>query len=240
MIRQRYYPTRSADQIVWLENFRNKLGTHGAALGLAAPTVANLVADARWLVYTLGSWLPAARAYTLACTAAAKEAQSGPGGSVALVLPVFVPPLLPAADGAIPAVVPRPPGALTGIFDAVQAMKAAAGYTEAIGMDLGIEGAADSGPDFATVQPILTTTLSGSSVQVGWGWEGNAKYLDQCEIQVDRGQGWTLLTIDTTPNYWDNAAHPTNPARWKYRAIYRVGDQQVGLWSAEVSVMVGG
>jgi hypothetical protein len=28
--------------------------------------------------------------------------------------------------------------------------------------------------------------------------------------------------------------------KWKYRAIWRVGDEQVGLWSEEVSITVGG
>ena len=35
----------------------------------------------------------------------------------------------------------------------------------------------------------------------------------------------------------------TRPAvltQWKYRAIYRVGDTPVGLWSAETTVVVGG
>src|SRR5438046_2605351 len=56
MKRQAYYPSRVADQILWLENFRNKLGAYQAALGLSAPQVAAGIADARWLVYVLGSW----------------------------------------------------------------------------------------------------------------------------------------------------------------------------------------
>ena len=73
-----------------------------------------------------------------------------------------------------------------------------------------------------------------------WGWGGNAAFLDMLEIQVDRGPGWVPLAFDTTPNYTDTTPFPAAPAKWKYRAIYHVGDQQVGLWSAEASVMVGG
>lgn len=69
---------------------------------------------------------------------------------------------------------------------------------------------------------------------------GNSAFLDMCQIQVDRGSGWTLLAFDTTPNYTDTAAHPTSPTKWKYRAIYYADDTQVGVWSAEVSVIVGG
>ena len=60
------------------------------------------------------------------------------------------------------------------------------------------------------------------------------------ENQADRGAGWTPLAFDTTPNYIDTAPFPAAPAKWKYKAIYHAGDQQVGLWSAEASVMLGG
>jgi hypothetical protein len=94
----------------------------------------------------------------------------------------------------------------------------------------------------ATVQPVLTATVNGGRVDIGWSWEGNAKFLDMCEIQVDRGdgKGWGPLAFDTTPNYTDNAAFPATLTRWKYRAIYHLNDAQVGQWSAEVSVTVGG
>ena len=64
--------------------------------------------------------------------------------------------------------------------------------------------------------------------------------LDLCELQVDRGQGWQLLAMDTTPNYTDTAPFPATPTKWKYRAIYRVGDAQVGVWSGVVEIVVGG
>lgn len=49
-----------------------------------------------------------------------------------------------------------------------------------------------------------------------------------------------MLTYDTTPGYIDTAAQPATLTKWKYRAIYRVDDARFGLWSAEVSVTVGG
>ena len=50
MKRQNYYPTRQADQAVWLENFRLKLALYAAALGIAPARLADIVADSRWLV----------------------------------------------------------------------------------------------------------------------------------------------------------------------------------------------
>ncbi len=64
------------------------------------------------------------------------------------------------------------------------------------------------------------------------GWKG--------AIQVDRGagQGFVFLANDTTPGYTDTTPLPTAPAKWTYRAIYHVGDQQAGQWSAPVGVAV--
>ena len=84
--------------------------------------------------------------------------------------------------------------------------------------------------------------ISGNQVAVGWGWSGNAAFLDMIELQVDRGdgKGFVFLTYDTTPGYTDTAPLPATPVKWTYRGIYRVGDAQVGVWSKPVSVTVGG
>jgi hypothetical protein len=46
------------------------------------------------------------------------------------------------------------------------------------------------------------------------------------------------LAFDTTPNYTDTQPFPAARAVWTYRAIYRVGDSQVGRWNQPVSVAV--
>jgi len=124
----------------------------------------------------------------------------------------------------------------------VQKIKGSPNYNVAIGDALNIEGAQQIPPDLTTVQPVLTLTLNGNHVEVGWGWQGNVAYLDQCEIQVDRGdgKGYVLLTFDPTPGYTDTTPLPTTPAKWTYRGIYRVGEAQVGQWSSPVSITVGG
>lgn len=238
MTHQAYYPTRAAEHILWLENFRNKLTGHAATLGITLPRCEGAIADARWVIYILGSWLPAVRDWQKGCTAAAEQSQFT-DGTAALTLPVFTPPALPAAAGGQPAVVARPGGAINRIFDIIAEIKEADGYTPAIGQDIGAIGAGKTPPDFATLQPLLKANVSGGKVEIDWSWQGNSQFLDQLEIQVDRGTGWQILTFDSTPGYTDTTAHPATLTRWKYRAIYRVNDQQVGLWSAEVSVTVG-
>ena len=54
------------------------------------------------------------------------------------------------------------------------------------------------------------------------------------------GKGFLLLAQDTTPGYTDSTPLPATPAKWTYKAIFRVGDQRVGQWSDEVSLIVGG
>jgi hypothetical protein len=124
----------------------------------------------------------------------------------------------------------------------VQQIKKHPNYNVSIGQILGIEGAVQSGPDLATIQPELKLSLAGGVVQVGWTWQGQSKFLDMIEIQVDRGTGggFVMLTYDTTPGYTDTTPLPATPAKWKYRAIYRVADARVGQWSSEEAITVGG
>lgn len=243
MKHQRYYPTRTGAQLAWLENFRNKIRLHAATLSLDDAIALAVIADCRWLHYVLGTWLPATRAWAEACTAATRQAATGTGG--VLALPIFTPPPLPPAEpgapgGALPAVVPMAEGALTRIFDYIAELKEVNGCTDAMCQDLGIIGAEDGAPDLATLRPDISATLSGSQVQIAWGWGGYGKWLDLCELQVDRGTGWQPLAFDTTPGCTDSAPQPATPAVWKYRAIYHANDARVGLWSNEVAVAVGG
>jgi hypothetical protein len=234
MKRNAYYPSRAAEQVLWLENFRNKLTGHATALGLDAAVVTELIGEARWLIYSIGSWLPAVREWTKACTDAIAAAQSGEG-STPLVLPVFTPPALPSG------VTPQNPGSAERIFAAVANIKTLAGYTEAIGTDLGIVGSGKTPPDLETVQPGFTAALSGNSVFLNWKWQGLSGHVDLLRIEVDRGTGgYQLLTLDSTPGYTDSTALPASPTKWKYRAIWILDDTPVGLWSAEVSITVGG
>ena len=235
-----YYPTNVPEQIIWLTNFFNKLIGHAAALGVSPAICAAAVAEARWLIYLLGSYQPALRTWAKSNTDTIREAQTGTGDAV-MVLPVFTPPPLPPADAVagLPAVVPVKPGALSRIFSLVQIMQEAPGYTVALATDLGTLGTQATGPDFDTLRPTLEVRIVAGKVFIDWGWGGYSTYLDMIQLQVDRGQGWVDLAYDTTPGYTDTHPFPAALATWKYRGIYRVSDEQVGLWSAEVSVAVG-
>lgn len=145
----------------------------------------------------------------------------------------------PEEDIFPPAVTPVAPGIERRFRDLVKFIKAHPAYNHAIGEALGIEGDVQSGPDFSIFKPELRLIRSGGHVLVIWGWQGQAAFLDMLEIHVDRGGGYQLLTYDTTPDYLDTTPAPTPAAVWKYKAIYRVGDQRVGQWSDLVSITVG-
>ena len=139
-------------------------------------------------------------------------------------------------------VAPVAPGIEVRYRALVKQIKGNPAYNEAMGAALGIEGSIQTAPNLTTVQPIITATISGTQVGVGWGWGGYAAFLDICEIEVDRSdsKGFVMLAFDTTPNYTDTTPFPATPTKWTYRAIYHVGDSRVGQWSNPVSVTVGG
>jgi hypothetical protein len=233
MKHMKYYPRNLADQIGWLVNFKNTLSGYATVLGLTTQQVAAALADCGWLIYVLQAWLGALRTFGLTGTQTAALAQSGTGSS-ALVLPGFTAPALPTG------VTAQNPGAADRLFALIKQIKDSGKCTPDIAANLRIVGSEETGPDLTSVQPVISAAIVGNQSIVKWGWGGYADYLDSCEIQVDRGdgKGFVLLTIDTTPGYTDTQPFPTARTVWTYRAIYRVGDGQVGLWSQPVSLAV--
>ena len=228
-----YYPSAQNDQIVWLTNFGGKLPGLASVLNLTPDQVKSAVADCGWLVYLLQFWLPATRQWSQTGTNAFAEAQTG-DGSALMVLPVFVAPALPTG------VVPVNTGALTRIFALVQTIKNSGLCSDTNAGILGIVGSDQPGPDFTTLQPVISVSIVGGQVVVKWNFGGYSAFLDSCEIQVDRGdgKGFSLLTIDTTPGYTDTQPFPATKTVWTYRAIYQLNDARVGVWSQSVSIAV--
>ena len=228
-----YYPAAQNDQTVWLTTYANQIQILGPGLGLTPAQIAAIVADCLWLVYLLQAWLPAARNWSFTGTNTLAEAQTGDGTKL-MVLPVFVAPALP--NGAVSVNT----GALTRIFAQVQDIKNTGKCSPQNAGILGIVGSAQPGPDYTTLQPMFTVSIVGGQVVIKWNFGGYAAWLDAIEFQVDRndGKGNVLLTIDTTPGYTDTQPFPTAHTVWTYRAIYKLNDARVGVWSQSVNVAV--
>jgi hypothetical protein len=215
-----------------IQAFKNAIGAYAATLGLTPAQVTAQAADADYF------------SYVIACRDIIRNANGQWSGWKSLLRdggdpPPSGAPVAPVLPTAVPAVAP---GVEVRYRALVKQIKGSPAYNEAIGSALGIEGSQQARPDLTTVRPDISAIISGTQVDIPWGWGGNAAFLDLCEIEVDRSdsKGFVMLTFDTTPNYTDTAPFPATPTKWTYRAIYRVGDSRVGQWSKPVSVTVGG
>ena len=94
--------------------------------------------------------------------------------------------------------------------------------------------------DPSTWKPVLSILMQAGHPTVAWA-KGKVSAL---ELWVDRndGNGFVFLTINTEPNTADSAPLPPpgTSVLWKYKAIYRYHDEQVGEWSDVISIVVGG
>ena len=102
-----------------------------------------------------------------------------------------------------------PPAVANNIFGRLTTLaariKLASGYTESIGLALGVIGAEQT-VDLNSLKPSLTADSAAGQVVVGWTKQG----MDGVEIEVDRGdgKGFVFLAIDTVPDYTDTQPMP--------------------------------
>lgn len=223
MAKSNYLPRTDKDRVVWLNNFASKFAQVFTGLGFVAADVTSVNNDAAMFSYLINQ----VELYTTA-----KEQRvdyknlikDGPLGTPGGLVPVA-----PAA-GTIPTTVL--PGIFARISQLVPRIKNSVTYTDAIGKDLGIIGAQQTF-DPSQMKPLLKLAMMGGQVEVQW-IKGEA---DSLRIESDKGNGWQLLSIDTVPHYTDTTPI-TAPAVWKYRAMYQIADEQVGMWSDVNSITV--
>ncbi len=124
------------------------------------------------------------------------------------------------------------------LIELIAFIKGQAHYTEAIGKTLNILALKATPVDLDSVQPVLSVKFVNDQPFLDWAKAD----MEALELEVDRGNGFTLLTIDTHPGHLDTAPLPApgTTALWRYRAIYRLKDQRVGQWSAVLEVAVKG
>jgi hypothetical protein len=228
MAKKYWLPRTDSAKRDWLNAFAGELGNHAPTVGVTAAEVAAVQADAAFFDYLMG----AQQAFGNAAqqwTSYKNKARNGTGTSMG---PMPAAPTLGTPPAAIA------PGIFTRITKLVVRIKAHPGYTESIGQALDIIGA-EQVVDPAAMKPNLATTLQAGHPAIGWE-KGDA---DALEIWVDRGSGtFVSLAIDTVPDYLDTYPLPApgQTALWRYKAIYRIGDEQVGQWSDVVSQAVTG
>lgn len=232
MAKQDYMPNDDEAKAALFLHVRDTLPQFFTTLGLTvgSPEVVAQSADAAVFDFLLKQQqrlLAAAQS----STAAKKRLRDGDPAQPNLVVDLS----FPSAPGTVPS--PRIPGVVPRFRVFVKFLRGRTGFTEPMAEALKITGDETSAPDLATIQPQISVRMKGGQPEIVWTKNG----MTALEIDVDRGdtQGWRFLTIDSVPNYLDTQAMPAAPAKWKYRAIYRLKDERVGQWSAVVEAMVG-
>lgn len=226
-------PRAEADKISWLKNFANKLSAYATKYNVTAAEVTDMQNAAIYYDYWF-NFSNQNSEFDKKLTQYRVELRDGiPAGASASVVPV------PPTFGAVPTSV------APGIFSRAAALgsiiKKRTNYTEADGYDLGIEGVEENesvAKIEATTKPIISVRLiQGGKPEIVWAKGG----FDAIDIYVDRGSGqFVFLATDSFPNYTDNAPLPTTGAAlWKYKAIYKFGDDPIGSYSDIISVAVG-
>ena len=223
-------PRDDTSKLVLLQQLNAQLPNYASALDITESDLAQLKVGLDWFDYSL-KVQDTTQNYTHALVALKKTLRDGPK-STAINLPS--PPVFPSPP------TPEPYADIFGFLGAlITRIKNHKNYTDAIGKALKIIATPSPGIDFASLQPALSVDFQGGHPVLHW--KNNST--DTIEIEADHGTGtFSLLTIQQTPGYQDNTPLPTSGTAvlWKYRAIYRIRDAQIGHWSQVLEVGVKG
>jgi len=227
-----YLPKTDMGILLWLMNFAAKLSGYAPKYGLAAAEVTDVQASLDFYAY----WFEAMNQYKefkKKVVSFKDELRDGveTGGT-------------PSVVPAPPTLGTMPPAVAPGIIDRATSMgnriKSHHDYTEADGIDLGLEGAEIIPPDLVNAKPVLLSELIAGQPEIKW----KKLVFDAVEIHVSRGSGqpFEFLAFNTSNSLTDSAALPPagQSAVWKYKVIYIFKNQRVGQWSDDLAVTVMG
>lgn len=235
MARDYYYPKKVADQPPWHFNYADQLLLLGASVDLSPAAVAASVNDSRHLGYSIGAWLKGVRDFGPAATGQVEVLKYGTGGTD-FVLPEFTPPAPPVGLTAVL------PGALARIFNLVKAIRVAPGYTEGIGLLLGIVGPElppppPGPPGGPRIYLSLGQIPSQQQVVVKFYKDGHQGIWIECR----RGTGdWEYLWTQGKSPYIDTRPLlvPGQVEMREYRAMFVDNSQPNGLWCDVAKITV--
>ena len=236
MKRQPYYPRLLSDQAEWHSNLATKLPGYAAPLALTAGEVDSAVADNLTLSYALGDWIVSVRDYAPSCTSSLETLSSGTG-SANYAFPTHQVPTPPTLPSGITGV---KPGALDRTFKLAQLIKVRPGYTEAIGLDLGIVGSVAPEPPPSATPRIKVTAEQGPDCEcarVSFYKDGHQGVIVECR----RGGGaWEQMGIVTKSPYEDARALlvPTQAEIREYRARFWDDGKGNGDWCDVAKVTI--
>ena len=223
-----YIPSSDSDRNVWLNNFSTKINTYATLVGITAAEVTAIQKDTAMYTYII-NMLEAYKQTVNNITSYKNLLKHAVGQQHLGAIPS--PPTL----GTAPAVVTE--GVFDRISKLVKRIKASANYTEAMGQDLGIIAPVQTF-DPNSLQPELKVNLDAGRPHI----KCSKGYADAIDLYVDRkdGLGFVLIGRLLKLDYIDVISLPSNTllAEWDYKAMYVIGNSNVGLMSGVVSVIV--
>ena len=223
-----YIPNSDSDRSIWLNNFSTKISTYATLTGITAAEVSAVQKDAAMYIYII-NMLEAYKQTVNNITSYKNLLKHAVGQQHLGAIP------------SAPTLATAPTGVTEGVFDRIsklaKRMKASTSYTDAMGQDLGIIAATQT-IDVNSLQPDLKVNLDAGRPHI----KCSKGYADAIDLYVDRkdGTGFTLIGRLLKLDYIDVANLPANTilAEWDYKAMYVIGNDNVGLMSSVVSVVV--
>ena len=219
-------PHDETNKLVLLQQLNARRPNYASALDITESDLAQLKVGLEWFDDSLKAQ-DTTQNYTHSLIALKNTLRDGPKSTVInLLAPQLLPPT-PASE---------PYADIFGFLGAlITRIKTHKNYTDAIGKALKIIATQSQGIDFTLLQPALSVDFQGGHPVLHW--KNNST--DALELEADHGTGtFSLMTIQHPPGYQDNTPLPPSGTAvfWKYRAIYRIRDAQIGHWSQVLEV----
>lgn len=228
-MKDNYMPRTDTLKVSWLKNLDTKAPVYNTLLDITPAEITSLGNDTTMFEYIVNVMLDAYSTKNKDITKFKNIMRDGPIGTPAPPTPVA--PVLPVAPTAVE------PGIFQRVAKFVKRLKSHPNYTVNIGEDLGIEGP-EHVVDPQTMKPVLKGGLDANRPLIKWN-KGDA---DSIDIYVDRtlNDNYAYLANDSEPDYIDTYPLPGGAvtATYRYKAIYRIGDEQVGQFSEPLTITV--
>ena len=231
MPNQPFYPNREGDQTAFFNNIQSKISSYFTLLDMSAARQAKIQLVLGWLTWTWQTYLPARRQDGPAATTWRNALATGTSGAATDCTPPPTAALTPPTGTPFY-------GMLTWLFEEIGRWKKAEGYTDTIGQDLGIIGAAAT---THTAPPVLNAGAVGAtSVELGFTLYEHTGLWIECQRQGDAG--FTPLATDTASPYVDNRPlkTPGQPEWRDYRACWWDNDTPTLAFGQVLRVIIGG
>lgn len=231
---QPYFPVREAKQLLWFTNLQGKIAGYYTDLDISPARQAKLTLVLNWLTFAWQHLLPTRRQDAIAATTWRTSIATGNAGANAGAIDTMPP---------VPATLTPPVGTpfygmLTWLMEEIARCKKAEGYTDTIGDDLGILGAAAQAH---TDPPVLEEgeVAENRAELLFKAWEHTGIWI-QSQVQGDAD--FTFLATDTASPYIDNRPVKTpGHAEWRdYRACWWDEDTPSMQFGPVLRVLVNG